>query len=389
MGNMKNIYLDYNATTPIDPRVLEEMMPYLTEYYGNPSSIHSFGRKGKEALDKAREQVSLLISANPKEIIFTSGGSESANFAIKSTALKGLSDNKNHLITTKVEHECVLESFMFLERQGFEVTYLDVDSDGLIDLDELRDSIKDNTALVSCMYANNETGVIFPVEKIAEIVKERGALFHTDAVQAAGKIDIDLNKIPADLLSISAHKFYGPKSVGALFVRDSLSQRISLVPIIHGGGQERGKRSGTENVPGIVGLGVASAIAIEEMENDQLKIRNLRDGLLQSLKQNIKDIKLNGSIENMLGNTLNLSILGAVGESLTMNLDIEGVAVSTGSACSEGAVDPSHVLSAMGLSREEAASSIRISLGRFTEKEDIDYAASVFPKVVDRIRQVK
>ena len=389
MGNMKNIYLDYNATTPIDPRVLEEMMPYLTEYYGNPSSIHSFGRKGKEALDKAREQVSLLISANPKEIIFTSGGSESANFAIKSTALKGLSDNKNHLITTKVEHECVLESFMFLERQGFEVTYLDVDSDGLIDLDELRDSIKDNTALVSCMYANNETGVIFPVEKIAEIVKERGALFHTDAVQAAGKIDIDLNKIPADLLSISAHKFYGPKSVGALFVRDSLSQRISLAPIIHGGGQERGKRSGTENVPGIVGLGVASAIAIEEMENDQVKIRNLRDGLLQSLKQNIKDIKLNGSIENMLGNTLNLSILGAVGESLTMNLDIEGVAVSTGSACSEGAVDPSHVLSAMGLSREEAASSIRISLGRFTEQEDIDYAASVFPKVVDRIRQVK
>jgi cysteine desulfurase len=386
---MKKVYLDYNATTPIDPRVLEEMMPYLTEYYGNPSSIHSFGRKGKEALDKAREQVSLLISANPKEIIFTSGGSESANFAIKSTALKGLSDNKNHLITTKVEHECVLESFMFLERQGFEVTYLDVDSDGLIDLDELRDSIKDNTALVSCMYANNETGVIFPVEKIAEIVKERGALFHTDAVQAAGKIDIDLNKIPADLLSISAHKFYGPKSVGALFVRDSLSQRISLAPIIHGGGQERGKRSGTENVPGIVGLGVASAIAIEEMENDQLKIRNLRDGLLQSLKQNIKDIKLNGSIENMLGNTLNLSILGAVGESLTMNLDIEGVAVSTGSACSEGAVDPSHVLSAMGLSREEAASSIRISLGRFTEKEDIDYAASVFPKVVDRIRQVK
>lgn len=386
---MKKVYLDYNATTPIDPRVLEEMMPYLTEYYGNPSSIHSFGRKGKEALDKAREQVSLLISANPKEIIFTSGGSESANFAIKSTALKGLSDNKNHLITTKVEHECVLESFMFLERQGFEVTYLGVNSEGLIDLDELRDSISDQTALVSCMYANNETGTIFPIEEIAEIVKERGALFHTDAVQAAGKIDIDLNKIPADLLSISAHKFYGPKSVGALFVRDSLSQRISLAPIIHGGGQERGKRSGTENVPGIVGLGVASTIAIEEMGKDQLKIRNLRDGLLQSLKQDINDIKLNGSIENMLGNTLNLSILGAVGESLTMNLDIGGVAVSTGSACSEGAVDPSHVLSAMGLTREEAASSVRISLGRFTEKEDVDYAASVFPKVVDRIRQVK
>jgi len=362
---MKKVYLDYNATTPIDPRVLEEMMPYLTEYYGNPSSIHSFGRKGKEALDKAREQVSLLISANPKEIIFTSGGSESANFAIKSTALKCLSENKNHLITTKVEHECVLESFIYLQKQGFEVTYLDVDSDGLIDLDELRDSISDQTALVSCMYANNETGTIFPIEEIAEIVKERGALFHTDAVQAAGKIDIDLNKIPADLLSISAHKFYGPKSVGALFVRDSFSQNISLAPLIHGGGQERGKRSGTENVPGIVGLGVASKIALEEMENDQLKIRNLRDALLQSLKQNITDIKL------------------------AMNLDIEGVAVSTGSACSEGAVDPSHVLSAMGLSREEAASSIRISLGRFTEKEDVDYAASIFPKVVERIRRVK
>ena len=386
---MRKIYLDYNATTPIDPRVLEEMMPYLSEHYGNPSSIHSFGRKGKEALDKAREQVADLLSVTPKEIIFTSGGSEGANFAIKSTALKGLSDNKNHLITTKVEHECVLESFKFLERQGFEVTYLGVDSDGLMDLDELRDSLSDATILVSCMYANNETGAIFPIDKIAQIVKEREVVFHTDAVQAAGKIDIDLNKIPADLLTISAHKFYGPKSVGALFVRDSLSQHSPLAPLIHGGGQERGKRSGTENVAGIVGLGSASAIASEELQKDQSRIRNLRDNLLESLEQNIGQIKLNGSLENMLGNTLNLSILGAEGESLAMNMDIEGVAVSTGSACSEGAVDPSHVLSAMGLSREEAASSVRISLGRFTEKEDVDYAASIFPEVVDRIRRVK
>ena len=386
---MRKIYLDYNATTPIDPRVLEEMMPYLSEHYGNPSSIHSFGRKGKEALDRAREQVADLISATPKEIIFTSGGSEGANFAIKSTALKGLSDSQNHLITTKVEHECVLESFKFLERQGFEVTYLGVDSDGLLDLDELQDSISDATILVSCMYANNETGVIFPLEKIAEIVKEKGVLFHTDAVQAAGKIEIDLSKIPADLLTISAHKFYGPKSVGALFVRDSFSQHSPLAPLIHGGGQERGKRSGTENVAGIVGLGSASAIASEEMLSDQSKIINLRDELLKSLEENIENIKLNGSPENMLWNTLNLSILGAQGESLAMNMDIEGVAISTGSACSEGAVDPSHVLSAMGLTRGEAASSIRISLGRFTEKDDIDYVASIFPKAVERIRRVK
>lgn len=266
---MKKIYLDYNATTPIDPRVLDAMMPYLSENYGNPSSIHSFGRKGKEALDKAREQVANLISATPKEIIFTSGGSESANSAIKSTALKCKSENKNHLITTKVEHECVLESYMYLEKQGYEVTYLGVNSEGLIDLDELRDSITDETILVSCMYANNETGTISPIKEIAEIVKEKGVIFHTDAVQASGKIDIDLNEIPADLLTISAHKFYGPKSVGALFVRDSLSQKISLPPLIHGGGQERGKRSGTENVPGIVGLGVASSIALEEMGKDQ------------------------------------------------------------------------------------------------------------------------
>lgn len=386
---MKKVYLDYNATTPVDPRVLDAMMPYLAENYGNPSSIHSFGRKGKEALDKAREQVADFISANPKEIIFTSGGSESSNFAIKATAIKYRSETKNHLITTKVEHECVLESYMYLEKQGFEVTYLDIDKEGQIDLDELRDSISDATILVSCMYANNETGVIFPIEQIAEIVKEKGAIFHTDAVQAAGKINIDLNKIPADLLSISAHKFYGPKSVGALFIRDSFSQQISLAPLIHGGGQERGKRSGTENVAGIVGLGSASEIALTELDQDQSRIRDLRDRLLNSIKENIVDIRLNGSLENMLGNTLNLSILGAEGESLAMNLDIEGVAVSTGSACSEGAVDPSHVLSAMGLSREEAASSLRISLGRFTEKEDIDYASSVLPKVVDRIRRVK
>ncbi|TDI79608.1 MAG: cysteine desulfurase [Caldithrix sp.] len=386
---MKNIYLDYNATTPIDPRVLEEMMPYLSENYGNPSSIHSFGRKGKEALDKAREQVSQLISASPKEIVFTSGGTEAANFAIKSTARSLLREKGSHIVTTRVEHECVLESLKFLEKEGFQVTYLGVNSDGLIDLEELKEAITDETILVSCMYANNETGVIFPIDKIAEIVKERGVIFHTDAVQAAGKIDIDLEEIPADLLSISAHKFYGPKSVGALFIRDSFSQQISLTPLIHGGGQERGKRSGTENIPGIVGLGSASDIASNEMRQDESRIIELRDQLFQSITQDIDGVKLNGLLENMLWNTLNLSFEGVEGESLSMNLDIEGVAVSTGSACSEGTVDPSHVLSAMGLSKGEAASSVRISLGRFTEKEEIDYIASIFPMIVERIRGVK
>jgi cysteine desulfurase len=386
---MKNIYLDYNATTPIDPRVLEEMMPYLSENYGNPSSIHSFGRKGKEALDKAREQVSQLISASPKEIVFTSGGTQAANFAIKSTARSLLREKGSHIVTTRVEHECVLESLKFLEKEGFQVTYLGVNSDGLIDLEELKEAITDETILVSCMYANNETGVIFPIDKIAEIVKERGVIFHTDAVQAAGKIDIDLQEIPADLLSISAHKFYGPKSVGALFIRNSFSQQISLTPLIHGGGQERGKRSGTENIPGIVGLGSASDIASNEMRQDESRIIELRDQLFQSITQDIEGVKLNGILERQLWNTLNLSIEGVEGESLSMNLDIEGVAVSTGSACSEGTVDPSHVLSAMGLSKGEAASSIRISLGRFTEKEEIDYIASIFPMIVERIRGVK
>lgn len=386
---MKKIYLDYNATTPIDPRVLEQMLPYLSENYGNPSSIHSFGRKAKEALDKAREQVSMLLGAAPREIMFTSGGSEGANFAIKSTALGSLREKGNHLITTKVEHECVLESFKYLEKQGFQTTYVGVDSSGLIDLDELRDGITDETILVSCIYANNETGVISPIAEIADIVKQRGVAFHTDAVQAAGKLNIDLDKIPADLVSISAHKFYGPKAVGALYVRDSFSQQNTLPPLIHGGGQERGKRSGTENIAGIVGLGAACAIAQDEVQSDESRIGEMRNKLLDGISNNISGVKLNGDLKNVLWNTLNLSIEGVQGDSLSMNLDIEGVAVSTGSACSEGAIDPSHVLSAMGISREDAGSSVRISLGRFTKEEDIDYVATVFPKVIERIRSVK
>lgn len=385
---MKKIYLDYNATTPLDPRVLEAMMPYFKDGFGNPSSIHSFGMRGKGALDSAREQVAALINASPREIVFTSGGSESNNYAIKGAAY-GLEERGNHLITTSVEHESVLEAFRSLEKTGFRVTYLGVDASGTIDLDELRDSISDETILVSCIFANNETGTVMPIAEIARIVKEKGAIFHTDAVQASGKIDINMNEIPADLLTVSAHKFYGPKGAGALYVRDGVNKRIPLRPLIHGGGQERGSRSGTENVPAIAGMGMASEISLREMKEDERRIRPLRDGLWESLSASIAGIRLNGDMDGLLWNTLSVFIDGVSGDSLSMALDLEGIAVSTGSACSEGKVDPSHVLMAMGLSRAEAASSLRFSLGRFTGDGEIDAAAGIIPRAVERIREAR
>jgi cysteine desulfurase len=385
---MKKIYLDYNATTPVDPRALEAMMPYFKDDFGNPSSIHSFGMRGKSALDCAREHVAGLIGADAREIIFTSGGSESNNFAIKGAAYGGASQNGKHLITTAVEHESVLETFRFLEKEGFRVTYLGADRNGLIDLDELNDSIADDTVLVSCIYANNETGAVMPIGEIADLAKGRGAVFHTDAVQAAGKINIDMRQEPADLLTISAHKFYGPKGAGALYVRDGVKNSVRLGALIHGGGQERGYRSGTENVPGIAGMGVASAIAGSEMKSDEKRVRALRDRLWERLSSGIGNIRLNGRMDALLWNTINVLIEGVSGDALAMALDLEGIAVSTGSACSEGKVDPSHVLMAMGLSREEASSSVRFSLGRFTTKEDVDITAQIVRAAVERIRAV-
>ena len=382
---MKKIYLDYNATTPLDPRVLEAMMPYFKDDFGNPSSIHSLGMRGKSALDCAREQAAALINANPREIAFTSGGSESNNYAIKGASY-GLKEKGNHLITTTVEHESVLETFRSLGKSGFRVTYLGVDAYGLIELDELRDSVSDETILVSCIYANNETGTVMPIGEIARIVKEKGAIFHTDAVQAAGKIDIDMDEIPADLLTMSAHKFYGPKGAGALYIRDGINKSVRLRPLIHGGGQERGSRSGTENVPGIAGMGRASEISLGEMKRDEKRIKPLRDRLWERLSASISGIRLNGDMDKLLSNTLNVSIEGVNGDSLSMALDLEGIAVSTGSACSEGKVDPSHVLMAMGSSRAEASSSVRFSLGRFTIDDDIDSAAVIVPRAVERIR---
>ncbi len=382
--NTKRIYLDYNATTPLDPRVLESMYPYLMKNsFGNPSSIHWAGREARGALDEARERAASLLGAQPKEIFFTSGGSESNNSAIKGIAFE-LREKRGHLITTQVEHASILETFRFLEAHGFWVTYLGVDKYGLIDLEELEGAITDDTILVSVMFANNETGVIMPIEEIVEIVKEKGVIFHTDAVQTVGKINVNLGNIPIDLLSLSAHKIYGPKGTGALFVRDG----VKLTPVIHGGGQERGRRSGTENIAGIVGLGKACKLAKEEGESRKSRIKELREELYEGILERISGIRLNGHPEKMLFNTLNVSFEGADGESIVMNLDLEGIAVSTGSACSEGNTEPSHVLLAMGLSPELAASSIRFSLGRFTKKEDIERVLEVLPGVIERIREI-
>jgi len=382
---MKRVYLDYNATTPIDPRVFEAMIPYMKEEFGNPSSIHSYGMAGKAALDNSREQIAELLGAGPREIVFTSCGSESNNLAIKGIAFQ-LREKGNHLITTQVEHASVLETFRFLESQGFNSTYLSVDKYGLIDLEELREAITDDTILVSVMFANNETGVLMPIQEIAELVKEKRVIFHTDPIQAVGKIDINLKNLPVDLLSISGHKLYGPKGVGALLIRDG----VKFGPLIHGGGQERGKRSGTENVAGIVGLGKACEIFKQDAgyKMQDARIKDLRDELYEGISERISGFKLNGHHEKRLSNTLNLSFEGVEGESLVMNLDLEGIAVSTGSACSEGNVEPSHVLLAMGLSKEQAVSSVRFSLGRFTEKEDINRVIDVLPGIVERIREI-
>jgi len=375
--------MDYNATTPIDPEVLDSMIPYMKELYGNPSSVHSFGGDGKAALDSSREKVADLIGAKEREIYFTTGGSESNNFAIKGIA-HSLKDRGNHLITTQIEHASVLETFKHLEGDGFEVTYLPVDREGMIDLDELNDSIKIQTILVSVMYANNETGVILPVEQIAELISDKEIVFHTDAIQAIGKIKVNVKELPVDLLSLSSHKIYGPKGGGALFIRKG----INISPLIHGGGQERGKRSGTENVPAIVGLGKAAELIKNNIDDENNRLIEMRNRLQHDIESKIKGVMLNGHRENRLSNTLNMSFIDTEGESLVMNLDLECVAVSTGSACSEGNVDPSHVLLAMGLTKEEAVSSLRFSFGRYSEKKDTETVMDKLPRIVERIRNI-
>ena len=383
-NSVSSIYLDYNATTPLDPRVLEEMTSYFAENYGNPSSIHSSGSVARAAVDSARERVSDYLGARPGEIFFTSGGSESNNFAIKGLAY-ALSDRGNHLITTAVEHASCLETFRFLERSGFEVTYLPVDSFGLVCPEQFREAITEHTILVSCMYVNNETGVISPIRDIGEIARERGVVFHADAVQALGKMEMDLADLPVDMASFSSHKICGPKGAGALYVRKG----IGLEPFVHGGGQERGKRSGTENVAAVCGFGYACELLHAELGTENERLGKLRDRLFEELSRRVGDVYLNGHPDARVSNTLNVGFPGTPGDSVVMNLDTAGVAVSTGSACSEGNVDPSHVLTAMGLKEQEALCSVRFSFGRFTRSEEIDRVIELIPSIVERIRTLQ
>ncbi|HUQ94380.1 MAG TPA: IscS subfamily cysteine desulfurase [Bryobacteraceae bacterium] len=377
------IYMDYHATTPLDPRVLEAMMPFLTNKFGNAASRnHSFGWEAEEATEKARKQIADLIGATPKEIIFTSGATESNNLALKGVA-EMYAEKGNHIITPATEHKATLDTCKRLEKNGYRITYLPVLANGLIDLDMLRESITDKTILVSIMYANNEIGVIQPVAEIGKICKEKGILFHTDAVQAVGKVPVNVIKDNIDLLSLSGHKLYGPKGVGALYVRRK-SPRVQLTAQIDGGGHERGMRSGTLNVPGIVGLGEACAICQKEMAQESKRLSALRDKLKDRLLASLDEVYINGSIESRLPHNLNISFAYVEGESLLMG--INDVAVSSGSACTSATLEPSYVLKALGAGDDLAHSSIRFGLGRFTTEEEVDY---VTEKVIDVVRKLR
>jgi cysteine desulfurase len=380
---LRLIYFDNAATTPLDERVFEEMKEFLLHNYGNASSIHTFGRKARAGVDKSREIIAKMLNAQESEIYFTSGGTESNNLAIKGIA-HSYQDKGNHIITSSVEHPSVLNTCRFLESQGFKVTYLPVDGFGMVDPSDVRKAISENTIIVSIMHANNEVGTINDIDEIGKITKEFEVLFHTDAVQTFGKLPIDVNKIGVDILSISAHKIYGPKGIGGLYVRKG----IKIQPQQYGGGQERNKRSGTENVPNIVGFRKAVEIRGFEMENEYKYLTELEKYFKTKLSEKIDNIFFNTHPERKLPGYLNISFSETEGESLLLSLDLEGIAVATGSACSSGSIEPSYVLLAMGLSPERIQSSIRITMGKQNSKEDIDYALEVFPKVVKRLREL-
>lgn len=377
----RDIYMDNAATTPVKKEVLNSMIPYFTEIYGNPSSIYKKGREAKKALDESREKVAEILGANSREIYFTSGGSESDNWAIKGVAF-GNKDKGNHIITTKIEHHAVLHTCEYLERNGFEVTYLDVDEYGMINLEDLKNAITDKTILISIIYANNEVGTIQPIAEIGKIAKENNIYFHTDAVQAIGNIKINVDDLGIDLLSLSAHKFYGPKGVGALYIR----KNVKLHPYIHGGAQERNRRAGTESIANIVGLTKALEMAYENLSNHNEKLISLRDKLIKNIVENISHVKINGHPEKRLPGNVNVSLRFIEGEALLLSLDMVGIAASSGSACTSGSLDPSHVLLAMGLPHEIAHGSLRLSLGDFNKEEEIDYVVENLKKIADRLR---
>ncbi|BCR05361.1 cysteine desulfurase NifS [Desulfuromonas versatilis] len=380
---MKRIYLDNNATTQVRPEVLDAMLPFFREQFGNPSSVHWAGRAVAGAVEKGREQVAKLLNCSPAEVVFVSCGSEGDNFAIKGT-VEALRDKGNHIITTKVEHPAVLNTCQALEKQGCRITYLGVDADGMIDLKELEAAITDQTILISVMWGNNETGTLFPIEEIGAIARKYKVRFHTDAVQAVGKVPVDVQKANVDLLVLSGHKIGAPKGVGAIYIR----RGTKMTPLLHGGHQERNRRAGTHNVAGIVGLGVACDLAGAQLEECAAKMKRLRDKLEQGIREQVPEIKVNGHPTLRLPNTLNVSFAYIEGESLLLNLDMKGIAASSGSACTSGSLEPSHVMGAMCVDVLLAHSSTRFSLGPETTEEDIDFVLQELPAIIERLRQM-
>ncbi len=383
MSPLATTYLDYQSGAPVDPRVLDAMLPYMREHFGNPAVLHSLGDAPREAVEKAREQVAALIGAEPSEIYFTSGATEASNLAVKGVALK-YQKRGRHIVSTVIEHRSVITPLKYLERLGFEVTYLPVDSEAFVDPAAVRDAIRDDTILVSVMTANGEVGTIEPVGEIASIAREKGVLFHTDAVAAEAWVPIDVATLPFDLVTLSSNDIYGPKGVGALYVRKG----ARIEALIHGGGQERGMRSGTENVPGIVGFGRAAELVREEMPADVDRVKAYRDRIIDEVLSNIPDTTLNGPRERRLPNNVNIRFAYIEGESLILSLDMEGVQAATGSACSTKTLEPSYVLLAMGIRHEEAHGSLELTMGRWTTEGDVERVLEVLPGIVRRLREM-
>jgi len=379
----KLIYMDNAATTRMNDQVLKAMLPYFTEEFGNPSSLYTFAGEAKNAVDHAREQVATAIGAEPSEIYFTASGTEADNWAIKGTAFANCKKGK-HIITSTIEHHAIINTMKFLEGQGFEITYLPVNEDGLVSVEDLKKAIRPDTILVTIMFANNEIGTIEPIEELSAVCKERGVYFHTDAVQAVGHVRIDVKKMNIDMLSSSAHKFYGPKGVGFLYVRKG----VRLSNFVDGGGQERSKRGGTENVAGIVGLGKAIQVVYENFDEKIARITSLRDKLIAGIEKNISYIRLNGPRENRLCNNVNFSFSYVEGESILLWLDLAGIAASSGSACASGSLDPSHVLLGIGLPAETAHGSVRLTLGEYSTEEEVDYVLVKLKETIEKLRKM-
>jgi len=378
---MRRVYMDHSATTPVRSEVAQLVAGYFTEAFGNASSVHAFGREARKGVENAREQIAGLIKAKPEEIFFTSGGTEADNMAIIGAVMANR-DKGKHIITTQIEHHAVLDACKYIERQGFEVTYLPVGDDASIDLNQLKDAIREDTVLISMMHVNNEVGTILPIKEVGQIAKEKKIIFHVDAVQSFGKIPIDVNEMNIDLLSASGHKIYAPKGIGCLYLRKG----IKLSPLFFGGSQERKRRPGTENVPGIVGFGLAAELAGKEMEAENIRLTMLRDKLIDGILEKISESQLNGHRTNRLPGHANVSLRYIEGESLLLMLDMKGIAASSGSACTSGSLDPSHVLMAMGICHEIAHGSLRLTLGKINTEEDIDYVLEVLPEIVEKLR---